>query len=401
MCEMKGKSLRLGLFRDQIWLITLCLMVVSLAVVYSASEMLAYREAGGVTSYYLVSQAKHMFLGLLVMLVVQFIPPRMFYRYSYLFLLCTVVLLLMTIVMGTSVNQARRSLRIFGVSFQMLEFARIPLVVFLAAWFAGHQADLDDFRKGLLPPLLCTGVVCGLILFGGMSLTVLAGVTALSMFLLCNVRWRHIMRVGVLALLSLLLGILLLPYVSDRARNATWASRWESFIGKGDANSTYQAEQAKIAIAGGKLFGKGPGAGTQRFSLPNPQDDFVYASLVEEYGFVLGVGVIVLYLWLLWRVRVLVRRSTTLFHSYVVMGLGVMMVFQAFWHMSISVGLSPTTGITLPLISLGGTSILSTCLGLGILLSVSRYQRRELLGEAHAEAAQDWATEDDVSEGES
>lgn len=381
------KELKVGLFKDQIWLIAVCLMIVSLAIVFSSSEMLAYRKAGGNTWHYLVQQAKHMVVGIGCMLVFQLCPPRLFYRYSYIALFVMVVLLVLTVAMGTTFNQARRALDIFGKSVQTLELARIPLILFLASWFAGHQREIGDFRRGVLPPLIVTGVVCGLILTGGLSLTILAGTTAFSLFLVGNVRWRHILLIVVMGVAMLGMAILILPHVTSRARNATWASRLENFMGKGDGQGNEQAHQAQIAIAGGKLFGKGPGAGTQRFSLPNPQDDFVFASLVEEYGMLLGgLGVMSLYIWLLWRVRVLIKRSQKLFHTYLVAGVGFMMGFQALWHMSISVGLSPTTGITLPLVSLGGTSVVATCMGLGLLLSVSRWQRKAALEEQRLQA---------------
>lgn len=355
---------------DPIWLITLCLMVISLVIVYSSSEMLAYREARGATGYYLFAQLRNLGLGLVLMFVLQLLPWRLYYRYSYIAFFFSVILLGLTPLLGTSINQAVRSINIMGFSFGTLEFSRLPLVLFLAAWFAGNARELDSFRRGLLVPILCVGLVCALILPGGLSLTVLAALTAFGMFVIGNVRGRHLGMIVLAGVVFLVLATALLPLVSDSARNVTWRARVASFLEGGN----YQSQQAKIAIAGGRFFGKGPGAGTQRYTLPNPQDDYVYASVIEEYGLLLGIVVLLLYLALLYRIWVIARRSDNLFQSYVVMGLGWMIGIQALWHMLISVGVSPTTGITLPLVSLGGTSVVTVCAALGIVLCVSKTQ---------------------------
>ncbi len=367
-------KLRERFFNDQIWLIAICLMLISLVTIYSSTEKLAYDNHAETWTYFF-RQAWYLFLGLGIMKLFEHLKPVFFFRIADIALFVMVLLLLATVFLGTEINGARRSLSTPFFQLRTMELARFPLILFLAAWFARNQENMDNSRI-LLIPLLFTGLVCVLILFGGLSLTVLAAVTAFGIFLVGNVRWRHIALIVLLGVVGLGLGISALPFVTNQARNATWVGRIERFMQGDDSDGgNYQPEQAQIAIAGGKLFGKGPGASTQRLVLPNPYDDYVYAIVVEEYGMLVGVVIIFLYLWLMWRVWQLIQRSTKRFHTYLVAGVGFMIGFQALWHMIISVGLSPSTGITLPLVSYGGTSAITTCMELGALLSVARYQR--------------------------
>ncbi len=158
---------------------------------------------------------------------------------------------------------------------------------------------------------------------------------------------------------------------SDTGRVGTWKNRIENFLG-GDKADNYQSDQAKIAIVRGGIIGNGPGNSVQRNFLPQAYSDFIYAIIIEEYGSVGGIVVLLMFLFLLYRTGVIVRRASRTFAAFLVIGLALSLVFQALINMAVVVNLMPVTGQTLPFVSMGGTSILFTSISLGIILSVSR-----------------------------
>ena len=172
--------------------------------------------------------------------------------------------------------------------------------------------------------------------------------------------------------LALTIFIVIVLNTNNTGRVGTWKNRIENFVSGDNQDANFQADQAKIAISTGGLFGKLPGNSTQRNFLPHPYSDFIFAIIVEEYGLVGGLFVMLLYLTLLYRAGKIVRKSTGSFAAFLAFGLTLSLVFQALINMAVAVNLFPVTGQTLPFVSMGGTSILFTSVALGIILSVSR-----------------------------
>lgn len=357
-----------------IWTTILFLCFFSILAVYSSTGTLAYREREGRVIYFLIRHSSFLFFGLLIVYVTHLIPYRFFSRLSQFLLFAAIPLLLITLVYGDAINEARRWVRIPGTSltFQTSDFAKLALITYLARQLSLKQETIDSFKKAFLPLIVPVIVICGLIIPADVS-------TAMMLFLV-SVTLLFIGRVPMKYLGTMVVGMLLLVGTLTVVGNSLgWEGRWktayaraETFLsGSGGADSDYQLEQSKIAIATSGIIGKGPGNSVQRNFLPHPYSDFIFAIIVEEWGFIGGLAVIFLYLYLLFRAIIIVRGSTRTFQAFVVFGLTFMLVVQALLNMSVAVGLVPVTGQPLPLISMGGTSIAFTALAFGIILSVS------------------------------
>ena len=221
-----------------------------------------------------------------------------------------------------------------------------------------------------MPLIIPVGLICLLILPANLSTAAILFAACLVMMFVGRVNIKHlfaVMGVGIVAL-ALFISLALLFHKEGRIK--TWKARVESYI-SGDSDDNYQAEQSKIAVATGGIIGKGPGNSIQRNFLPYPYADFIYAIIIEEYGLVGGVVVIFFYLWLLFRAGIMVRKSDRTFPAFLAFGLTLLLVFQAMVNMAVAVNLFPVTGQTLPLVSMGGTSVLFSCFALGIIISVS------------------------------
>ncbi|MCS6916507.1 MAG: FtsW/RodA/SpoVE family cell cycle protein [Chitinophagales bacterium] len=355
-----------------IWLVVVVLFLVSMLAVYSSTGTLAFRVQGGNMEYYMLRQLLMILTGLGLMYVTHRIPFPFFSRIAQLLLLLSVPLLVITLLFGQEINDARRWLTIpvINISFQTSDLARLALILYVARMLVVNKDQLHDFRNGFLPLVLPVLLVCGLIAPSNFSTASILLVTCMTLMFVGRVPVLYLGSVLLLAVL--LLGfLLLLDHLTPfSTRVDTWSSRLESFTERSE--EPYQVQQAKMAIAHGGLLGVGPGNSIQRNFLPSPYSDFIYAIIVEEYGLIGGVMLILLYLFFLLRCIQIARRSTGFFGAYLVIGLSVAIVGQALINMAVVVHLLPTTGVTLPLISMGGTSILFTSLAVGIILSVSR-----------------------------
>ncbi len=350
-----------------IWITVLLISLVSVLAIYSASSALSFRLAGGDTEAFLVKHAILLGLGFVVMFVVHLLDYRLFARISNILLFITIPLLLYTIIKGSEINEAARWVTIFGQSFQPSDLAKLTLMIYLAKLLTLRQDVIKDFTEGFLPALFWVSVVCGLIAPSDLSTAVLMFIASLMVMFIAGVDLKYI---GVLVLVALM-GLGILGKTAKRA--STWASRWDTYVAQwsGDYESDPQSLQSNVALATGGLFGKGVGKSSQRNFLPNAQSDFVFAIIVEEYGWLGGLFVLGLYLLLLFRSVSIVTVSKT-FGALMAAGLAFILVLQAMMNMGVTVGLFPVTGLTLPLISMGGTSILMTSISLGIILGVSR-----------------------------
>ena len=356
----------------------LILLVISLLSVYSSTGSLAYQHRSGNTFFYLFRQLKFILLGLLVIFFVHLVPYRVFSRFSVIALYISVPLLLITLIAGTTYNEASRWLQIpgTGLTIQPSDFAKIALVMYVAKILSVNQENIKDFKSVFLKVALAIFLICLLILPANLSTSAILFVTAFSLMFVGRIPVKYLFLMvfaGAFAL-SLFIGVAL---IFDReGRVSTWKHRIEAYVdGEGD---NYQADQAKVAIVQGGLFGKGPGNSTQRNLLPHPYSDFIFAIIIEEYGSLIGgVLVLSLYLWLFFRAGLIIRKSRSTYGAFLAFGLSMGLVLQAFVNMAVAVGLLPVTGQTLPLVSMGGSSIFFTSIATGMILSVSWGSREE------------------------
>jgi len=355
-----------------IWAVVIALFVVSLIVVYSASGSFAYMKAGSST-YYFFRHAKFLLIGLFITYFTHRIPYIYFSKLALLFYKASIPLLVITLFLGVSINSASRWLTIpgLGIEFQTSDLAKIALIMYVARLLAQNQTQNSDpgllFKQIIVPVL----IICCLILPANFSTAAILFGTCWVLMFVGRVDKKYLIR-SVLVILGMgVFLIILVMSMPGKGRIGTWKNRIENYV-SGDSKSNHQADQAKIAIATGGLTGKGPGNSTQRNFLPQAFSDFIYAIIVEEYGIVGGIFILLLYLYLLFRTGMLAKKSSRSFATFVAIGLTLSLVIQAMTNMAVAVGIFPVTGQTLPLISMGGTSILFTSLALGIILSVSR-----------------------------
>lgn len=351
-----------------IWILVFLISLVSLLAIYSSTSALSFRLHGGDTEYFVVKHLILLAMGFGVMFVVHLVDYRVFARITNALLFVTVPLLLYTIIQGSEVNEAARWVTIFGQSFQPSDLAKLTLMIYLAKLLTQRQDVIKDFTEGFLPALFWVTVICGLIAPSDLSTAALMFTASVMLMFIAGIDLKYIGMLGLVALLGLaILG-------STAKRSDTWASRWNDYterLTNVEYGGNIQNTQANIAIASGGVFGKGVGKSSQRNYLPNAYSDFVYAIIIEEYGLVGGATLICLYLLLLFRSVSIVTASKT-FGALMAAGLSFILVLQAMMNMGVTVGLFPVTGVPLPMVSMGGTSILMTGISLGIILSVSK-----------------------------
>jgi cell division protein FtsW len=306
------------------------------------------------------------------------IAHRVDYRYysriSRLFLWLSVPLLIFTWKFGTTINEATRwlTIPIINQVFQPSDLAKLALITNLAAMLSKRQQNIENLKDTLIPMLLWSGLICGLIALTDFSSAILLLTTCLLILFIGRVPVKYL---ALLMIIGILAGAIAFNFGQ---RRDTVISRIKEFIDPTEI--PFQAKQSYIAIATGGITGKGPGNSDQRNFLPHPYSDFIYAIIIEEYGITGGIAVLLLYLGLLWRGILTASKSDRAFGGLLSAGLSFALVMQAMINMGVAVGLGPITGLPLPLVSMGGTSLLFTGLALGIILSVSRGELDEFEG---------------------
>jgi cell division protein FtsW len=360
-----------------IWAVVFTLSMVSILVVYSSIGTLAYKRTVS-PEWYLMKHTLMVFLGLGAMWVAHKIDYRYYSKLSRFALWISVPLLIYTFTNGTTINDAARwiSIPIFG-SFQPSDFASLALIINLASMLSKKQQSIEDIKESLIPMLLWCGLICGLIALTNLSTAILLLATCMLIMFIGRVPVKYL---AMLVLVGALAGVVAFKFGT---RGATAMSRIEAFV-KG-TELPFQAKHGRIAVATGGFFGKGPGNSDQRNILPHPYSDFIYAILVEEYGLIGGVVVLILYLILLHRGMKAAYNSERAFGGLLSAGLSFDLVCQAMVNMGVVVGLGPITGQPLPLISMGGTAMVFTGLSIGIILSVSRGEQDESWNQASPE----------------
>jgi len=355
-----------------VWLIVLTLGVTSILSVYSASGSMAFKYHDGNTTYYLIQQLLFIGAGLFVVYLTSSMNYMIFSKVAPWLIILAVPLLFATMAIGADINDARRWISIPWVNktIQTSDFARIALIVFIAKSISKKQDFIKDFQSAFVPIIFPIILICSLIAPADLSTAALLFTTCLMMMFIGRVSMKYIILLLLLGIVAFALILLVGQHFPDLVRIETWSSRLNDFLG---SEGNWQVNHSKTAIANGGIFGVGPGNSFQRNYLPYAYADFIYSIICEEYGLIGGFVILGLYLWLLFRCISIVTRCPKTFGAILAIGLCLNIVIQAFTNIAVSVHLVPVTGLTLPLVSMGGTSVLFTCISFGIILSVSRY----------------------------
>jgi len=348
----------------------------------------------GNTEVYLFKQFAFILVGIMVIYFAHQVNYTIYSKVAKILFLLSIPLLFYTLFFGVKLNEGSRWIRlpIINMTFQTSDLAKLALFMYLSRLLSKRQDTIKDFKKGFVPVITPVAIVCILIAPANLSTALLIGATSLMLLFIGRVSARHLlMTIGVALIPVVILvcaavirhrtdgGAVEKVKTENRSRLFvrvdTWISRVETFVygGKEDNDdNNYQTNQAKIAIAKGGILGLGPGNSQQRNFLPHPYSDFIYAIIIEEYGLVGGALIVFIYLVFLLRSIRIFRRCPFAFGAFLALGLSFTLVIQALANMAVNVNLFPVTGVTLPLVSMGGSSFLFTCLAIGIILSVAR-----------------------------
>lgn len=360
-----------------IWMISIILILLSLISVYSFTPILTKGDVG--TESFLLKHVMMVVTGFAFMFYVHNINFKYFSKLSQILIWVSVILLFITMVAGVNLNNAERWLEIpgLGIRFQTSDFAKVVMIVFVARMLTVNKDKLDDFREGIVPILLPSGLIIGLILPQNFSTAGLLFGLLMLMFFVGKVPMKNIGLIVGGAVLAFLLMIMVAKINPDLLpRLETWANRLTSHSGE-DPAKQWQINNALKAIDNGGMLGQGPGNGQMKHIIPEAYADFVYASFIEEFGFIGGAVLLLLYLMLLFRSIRIAGKVESTFGSILVVGLSLNLIFMAFVNMAVCTKIIPVTGQNMPLISMGGTSTWFTCLSLGMILSVSRAAMEE------------------------
>jgi len=374
-----------------IWALVLVLALASLLVVYSSTGLLAYKYNKGNTEVYLFKQIAFIAVGMAVIYFSHRVNYTLYSRVARILFLLSIPLLIYTLFFGVRLNEGSRWIRlpIINLTFQTSDLAKLALFMYVSRLLSKKQDLIKDFRKGFLPIIIPVAIICVLIAPANLSTALLIGATSMLLMFIGRVKTKHLLStIGIAAIPVVILFIISmvyydkeegkckeLPAVLEVGRMPTWIKRVQNFVYDSkqvDKDENYQTNQAKIAIAQGGMLGLGPGNSLSRNFLPHPYSDFIFAIIIEEYGLMGGAFIIFIYLLFLFRSIRIFKKCPYAFGAFLALGLSFTLVIQALINMAVAVNLFPVTGVTLPLISMGGSSFLFTCLSIGIILSVAR-----------------------------
>ncbi|MEO8583697.1 MAG: FtsW/RodA/SpoVE family cell cycle protein [Flavitalea sp.] len=374
-----------------IWAAVVLLALVSLLVVYSSTGLLAYRYNKGNTEIYLLKQVMFITVGVAIIYFAHRVNYTLYSKWSRILFLIAVPLLVWTLFFGVRLNEGSRWIRlpIINLTFQTSDLAKLALFMYIGRLLSKKQDVIKDFKKGFLPIIIPVIITCILVAPANLSTALLTGATSLLLMFIGRVSTKHIgLTIGIASIPVFILVMVSmvyydkeegktkdLPGILEVGRMPTWIKRVQNFVYESkqtDKDENYQVNQAKIAIAKGGTIGLGPGNSEQRNFLPHPYSDFIFAIIIEEYGIVGGIFIIFIYLVFLYRSIRIFRKCPYAFGAFLALGLSFTLVIQALINMAVTVNLFPVTGVTLPLVSMGGSSFLFTCLAIGIILSVAR-----------------------------
>lgn len=373
-----------------IWGIVIILTLVSLLVVYSSTGSLAYKYSRSTESY-LFKQFGFIILGVLIIYFAHRVNYTIYSRIALPLFILSVLLLIYTLFFGQTLNAGTRwiKLPVINMTFQTSDLAKLSLFMYLSRQLSRKQAVIKDFKKGFLPIIIPVAITCLFIMPANLSTALLIGGTSILIMFIGRVSTKHILlTIGIISIPVLILFSVAvstydkaehkakdIPAIFSVGRVPTWIGRIQTFMysNKEDANEKlFQINQAKIAIAKGSWLGLGPGNSQARNFLPHSYSDFIFAIILEEYGLLGGIFMVFIYLLFLYRCIRLYRKCPYAFGAFLALALSFMLVIQAIANMGVNVNIFPNTGVTLPLVSMGGSSFLFTCLSIGIILSVAR-----------------------------
>ncbi|NCU04525.1 MAG: FtsW/RodA/SpoVE family cell cycle protein [Chitinophagaceae bacterium] len=371
-----------------IWAIVVVLSLVSMLVVYSATNSLAYKLYKGNTFVYLFKQIAFITLGIIIVYFAHRVNYTIYSRVAKMLFYISILLLIYTLFFGAKINDGSRwiKLPIINLTVQTSDIAKLALFMYLSRLLSKKQDVIKDFKKGFLPLMMPVVIICGLIAPANLSTALLTGATSMLLLFIGRVSFKHIALVGAAVAVPVIILISIagayydkaegktkeLPAVLSAGRVPTWIKRVQDFMYAEKSEAPYQVLQAKIAVAKGGMFGLGPGNSEQRNFLPHPYSDYIYAIIIEEYGLIGASFIVFIYMVFLFRSIRLFRKCPYAFGAFLALALSFTLVIQAMTNMAVNVGLFPVTGVTLPLVSMGGSSFLFTCLSIGIILSVAR-----------------------------
>jgi len=362
-----------------IWIIIFLLSIISLLVVYSSTGTLAYKVKGGNTSYFFIKQLVLLLGCYFIIWVTHKIPYKHYSSWANMGLLIAIGMLLLAKIVGVNLNQASRwiTIPVIGFNFQPSELAKLALILFVSRILSKFQTDRECQKEAFWKIIASIGVVCGIIFLDDFSTSALLGGICLMLMFIGRIAAKYLLGTMGAGLGLIIILLIIAPFLPDSfGRIHTVRNRILNFAGMGekktDNDRNYQVDQAKVAVVSGGIIGKGPGNSDQRNFLPHPYSDFIYAIILEELGWFGGFGILALYLFLIYRAGSIVRKCDRTFPAFLVIGLSLSIVAQALTNMAVSVNLIPVTGQPLPLVSMGGTSLIFTSAALGMILSVSR-----------------------------
>lgn len=354
-----------------IWMVVFLLSIVSVLAVYSATGTLAWKSKNGDTTLFLLTHIVRLGFGLGLVYMAHLMHYQRYNKMAPFLLIISVILLILTLLFGVRLNEASRWLSFGGISFQPSELAKIVLIIYVARELTRKQEYINSWKDAFVPIILPVLAVCGLIAPANLSTAMVLFATSIALMFIGRVSPRYIFLLVLLGVVVFAGLIAVGEFFPGLVRVETWVSRVKDYIYNEDGG--YQVQQAKIAIANGGVFGVGPGNSISRNFLPYVYADFIYPLICEEYGLIGGIFIIALYTLLFFRTVALVTKSPKAFGAFLAIGLSLSLTIQALANMAVSVHLVPATGLTLPMISMGGTSIIFTSIALGIILSVSKY----------------------------
>lgn len=364
-----------------IWIITLLFLGLSLVSVYSFVPILV-RTEGGTPFSYLFKHFIYIVLGLITMYWVHRQDPKYIARLSRFLFYLSIALLIFTFFFGVRVNEAARWVRvpIIGLTFQTSDFAKLALVIYLAKMMVVKEPFFQSWKNGFWPVVLPVIIICGLIAKDNFSTAAI--VFLVSMLLMFIGRVPLIKIASFIGSGIVLFGFFILIHIAIPALNLlprldTWISRFFKAYGEGGASiENAQAINAELAIHNGGYFGVGVGDGKLKQYLPEAYADFYFSSFVEEFGLVVSVILIFLYLILFFRILRIGLNAEKLFETYVCVGIGLLILSQAVVNMMVCTGLMPVTGQNMPFLAMGGSAMIMSCVSLGIVLSIARKKEK-------------------------
>jgi len=360
------------------WMIVILLMSFSLLTVYSFVPILV-RIEGGTPFYYLVKHLAYVVLGFVSIFAVHRINTKYFSQISQFVYYLAIALLVFTIFFGIKVNGAERWIRVFGLTFQSSDFAKLALIMYLSKLLVKKEKYFDDWKLGVLHVMAPIFIICLLILKDNLSTALMLFTISFALLFIARFPWKKLL----LIMISIVVGILLFISVQEAfptlqlSRYQTWKARivrlWEQ---KQDPSASKvenaQANNAKLAIFNGALIGQGVGDGQLKSYIPEAYADFYFASFIEEFGLISGVLLALTYIVLLFRIIKIAFKTEVLFETYLCLGIGIHLLMQASINMLVCIGFVPVTGQNMPFLAMGGSALIMACVSIGIVQSVAR-----------------------------